>query len=251
MMITVIGRGHSGTRAISHTLSQSGVFMGEPLNVSGDLIPPDAMYEACRVMARHVKWTRGLHWDFSALRQMEIPAEFTQLIQSYLKTVLDSQAPNKGWKIPETTLVFPWVQRMFPEMKYIFWIRNPRDCIVGEHVTDDMRRFGIAYPPTEDERLRRAISWKYQYDLVKATSRPAHWIEVRFEDFVLRQEETLARLEAFLGIPLARIPVRPDAIGRWESDAGVNYFDFFAPAMKSYGYVVPESAGEGSGRGHA
>ena len=40
MLITVIGRGHSGTRAMSHTLSASGVFMGAPLNVSGDLVPP-------------------------------------------------------------------------------------------------------------------------------------------------------------------------------------------------------------------
>ena len=41
MMITVIGRGHGGTRAMSHTLSESGVYMGATLNGSGDLIPPE------------------------------------------------------------------------------------------------------------------------------------------------------------------------------------------------------------------
>ncbi len=40
--VTVIGRGHSGTRAMSHTLSASGVFMGSPLNESGDLLPPES-----------------------------------------------------------------------------------------------------------------------------------------------------------------------------------------------------------------
>ena len=40
-LTTVIGRGHSGTRSISHTLSASGVYMGEPLNGSGDLIPAE------------------------------------------------------------------------------------------------------------------------------------------------------------------------------------------------------------------
>ena len=55
-LITVIGRGHSGTRAISHTLYASGVFMGSQLNPSGDKIPPFAMYDACRVMAQYVKW---------------------------------------------------------------------------------------------------------------------------------------------------------------------------------------------------
>ena len=58
---------------------------------------------------------------------------------------------------------------MYPDMKYIFWIRNPRDSILGAHLTDNLNDFGISYEPTEDVRLRRAISWKYQYDLIKAS----------------------------------------------------------------------------------
>ena len=37
-LITVIGRGHSGTRAISQTLYASGVYMGSTLNPSGDKV---------------------------------------------------------------------------------------------------------------------------------------------------------------------------------------------------------------------
>lgn len=239
-LITVIGRGHSGTRAISHTLTASGVFMGEPQNRSGDLLPPDDMYEACRVFARYVRWQGDLNWDWSDLLTGEIDPEFTRLINSYLQTVLNDKSAIRGWKIPETTLVFPWIARLFPETRFIFWIRNPRDSIIGRHITDDLSDFSIPYPQTEDPRLRRAISWKYQYDLVKATPKPAHWIEVRFEDFILKQEETLARLEAFLGIPLARVIVRPDVIGRWKTDPEGNYYDFFKPAMLEYGYEIPE-----------
>jgi len=239
-LITVIGRGHSGTRAISHTLYTSNVYMGDPINASGDLVPPEAMYEACRVMARSVQWLGNLNWDFSALHTMDIPTEFTDLLHDYLKSVLNNTSEHRGWKIPETTLVYPWIARLYPDIRYIFWIRNPRDCILGRHVTDDLSDFGIEYPKTDDIRLRRAISWKYQYDIVKATPRPANWIEVRFEDFVLKQEETLKRLEAFLGFPLARIIVRSDSIGRYKSDTGVNYFDFFEPAMREYQYEIPE-----------
>jgi hypothetical protein len=170
---------------------------------------------------------------------MEIPSEFTALIHRYLKSLREDTSPHKGWKIPETTLVFPWIVRLFPEIRYIFWVRNPRDCILGRHLTDDLRDFGVQYPLTEDVRLRRAISWKYQQDLVKATPKPEHWLEVRFEDFVLDQDKTLARLEDFLGIELAKIPVRPETVGRYQADAGVNYFDFFAPAMIEYGYEMP------------
>jgi hypothetical protein len=239
-LITVIGRGHSGTRAISHTLYTSNVYMGNILNASGDLLPPEAMYDACRVMARSVRWQGGLSWDFSALHTMEIPAEFTELLNEYLQSVLEDDSRYRGWKIPETTLIYPWVVRLFPDIQYIFWVRNPRDCILGHHITDDLSDFGVDYPRTDDIRLRRAISWKYQYDLVKATPRPAKWIEVRFEDFVLRQEKTLKRLEAFLGIPLARIIVRPDSVQRYRGDTGVNYFDFFEPAMREYQYEIPE-----------
>lgn len=241
-LITVIGRGHSGTRAISHTLYTSNVYMGDLLNASGDLVPPEAMYEACRVLARYVKWEGDLKWDFSELHTVDIPKEFTDLLEQYLHSVLSNKNSNKGWKIPETTLIFPWIVRLYPDMKYIYWVRNPRDCILGRHITDDLRNFGINYPETDDIRLRRAISWKYQYDIMKATPRPANVIEVRFEDFVLKQEETLARIEAFLGLPLARIIVRQDSIARYETDTDVNYYDFFEPAMREYNYPLPEES---------
>jgi len=239
-MFTIIGRGHSGTRIISQTLRESGVFMGSPLNKSSDLIPPDDMYEACRVIARYIDWRGGLEWDWSQLHTMDIPAEFQGLIQRYLASVLESSAEHRGWKIPETTLVYPWIVRLFPNIKYVFWVRNPRDCILGRHVTDDLGRFGIAYPPTEDERMRRAISWKYQYDLVKATPRPANWIEVRFEDFVLHQDETLARLEEYVGFELVKVPVSTEPIDRWRTAEGQTYYDFLAPAMREHGYEIPE-----------
>ena len=239
-LVTIIGRGHSGTRAISHTLYASGVHMGRLLNRSGDLMPPGKMYDACRVAAKYVDWMGGLEWDFSRLINADIPQEFNDLLDDFLDPVLTEKTQRRGWKIPETTLVYPWIVRRFPDAKYIFWVRNPRDCILGQHGTDDMCRFGIDYPLTDDLRLRRATSWKYQYDLVRACPKPRNWLEVRFEDFVLDQEATLQRLEAWLGYPLARIIVRPESVNRWKHDDGVNYFDFLEPAMRDFGYEIPE-----------
>lgn len=238
MMVTVIGRGHGGTRAMSHTLSASGVFMGAPLNESGDLLPPQDMYEACRVMARHVKHLGGMNWDFSALHTMPIDPAFSRLIESYLASVLKSTAPRKGWKIPETTLVFPWIVRMFPEIHYISWIRDPRDSILNKHMTDDLADFGVPYEKTDDIRRRRAISWKYQVELVRATPKPKHWQRVRFEDFILNQDQTLKGLEDYLGFPLAKIPVRPDSVGRWKTDTGTHMYDFFMAELQQFNYEV-------------
>ncbi len=227
MIITVIGRGHSGTRAISHTLSASGVYMGAHVNPSGDLIPADDLYEACRVMARHVVHRGGMDWDFSQLHTMPIDPAFTRLVESYLDSVLTSDVSTKGWKLPETTLIYPWIVRMFPDIHYIFWKRDPRDSIIGGHLTDDLARFGVPYEHTDDVRLRRAISWKYQVDIVRATPKPKHFVEVQFEDFVLRQDETLARLRDFLGFDLAKVAVRPESVGRWKTDEQTHDFPFF------------------------
>ena len=212
---------------MSHTLSQSGVYMGASLNESGDLIPPDDLYEACRVMARHVEYLGDMRWDFSRLHTMPIDPEFTRLVESYLASVLGSDADPKGWKLPETTLILPWIVRMFPDIRYIYWVRDPRDSILGSHVTDDLSDFGVPYEHTDDLRLRRAISWKYQFEIMKSTPSPAHRIDVRLEDFILAQDRTLARLGSFLGFPLAAIPVKPEVIGRWKSDTSQYDFDFF------------------------
>ncbi|SVC15437.1 uncharacterized protein METZ01_LOCUS268291, partial [marine metagenome] len=89
--------------------------------------------------------------------------------------------------------------------------------------------FGVSYLETEDVFERRAISWKYQYDLVEATPKPAKWMEVRFEDFILHQERELKRMEQFLGFDLGRIVVRPDSVARWRSAESVPDFDFLRP----------------------
>ena len=190
--------------------------MGSQLNPSGDKVPPDAMYEACRVMAKYVTWNGGMDWDFRKLLEGRIDPAFEVHINSYLEDVLRKDAVHKGWKIPETTLVYPWVARMFPDAKFIQWIRDPRDCILGKHMTDNLAQFEIEHPPTPDLYKRRAISWLYQYKIINATPTPKQVIRVRFEDFVLNQETTLNRLESFLGIPLSRIVVRPESVGRWK-----------------------------------
>ena len=237
-LVTIIGRGHSGTRAMSHTLYTSGVYMGRTINTSGDKVPPHDLYDACRIFAKYVKWTGGLSWDFSRVMKMDVDPEFEEKVETYLADVMAYESPYRGWKLPETTLIYPWIVRLYPEIRYIHWIRDPRDGILAPHRTDDLRQFGIAYPATEDTRRQRAISWLYQYQLMKATPRPANLLTVRFEDFVMDQEETLRRLEGFLGIPLSRIVVRPEAVGRWKKAEGDFPLDLLREALVETGYEV-------------
>jgi len=236
MLVTVIGRGHSGTRAISQTLSESKIYMGEPLNKSWDLIPPQDMYEACRVFARYVKYLGNMKWDFSKVLTMDPDPDFIKLIESYLFSVLSSNSEKKGWKIPETTLVYPWIQKMFPDAYYIHWVRDPRDCILSGHMTDDLNDFGIEYDKSYDVRKNRAISWYYQRELVRSTPAAKRQINIRFEDMVFEQNKTIERLEQFLNIPIAKIPMRTDSVGRYLTDNEIHMYDFFKNDMLECGY---------------
>ena len=235
-LITIIGRGHSGTRLISRTLAQSGVYMGTTQNISGDLLPPEKLYAACRIFGRQVRYLGDARWDFSAVLGGDMDPEFRRLVEEYLADIVSSPALRKGWKLPETTLIYPWLIRLFPEAYYIHWVRDPRDCIIGEHLTDNLADFGVSSESTDDIYRRRALSWKYQADLVAATAKPKHVITVRFEDMVLDQDATLKRLSDFLGFTLAKLPVLPDAVGRWKRQPSAPGFDFLVEAMQPYGY---------------
>lgn len=239
-LLTVIGRGHSGTRAIAHTLRASGVDMGARLNPSGsgDLVPADDLYAACRIMARHVRYVGSLEWEFSRLHSMAIDGEFVRLVERYLESVLASRVPHRGWKLPETTLVYPWIVRLFPEAKYIHWVRDPRDVILYPHKTDDLRDFGIEYDEGDgSESYRRAVSWKYQWDIVQATPPPRHFVRVRFEDFVLQQDVQRQRLEMFLGFPLVKWPVDGEPVGRWKVQRSLPDFAFLEEGLQALDYA--------------
>jgi len=194
------------------------------------------MYEACRVFARYVKYLGNMKWDFSKVLTMDPDPDFIKLIESYLFSVLSSNSEKKGWKIPETTLVYPWIQKMFPDAYYIHWVRDPRDCILSGHMTDDLNDFGIEYDKSDDVRKNRAISWYYQRELVRSTPAAKRQINIRFEDMVFEQNKTIERLEQFLNIPIAKIPMRTDSVGRYLTDNEIHMYDFFKNDMLECGY---------------
>lgn len=231
-LVIVIGRGAGGTRLIAQTLRESGVFMGEPRNLADDLLPPDSMYEACRIIAKQVRWKGGRRWDFSRLNDGPLDTAFLYAVKDYLASVYESDAEWRGWKLPETTLAYPWIVRMFPHARYIIWHRDPRDALLGSHITDELALFGIPRPYEWDIKKARATSWLYQEQIIAATDRPKHALDVRFEDFVLRQDETLERLSDFLGFAMAKVPVNPEKVGAWRQP------DFLESELHRYGYAL-------------
>ena len=96
LLTTITGRGRSRTQAISHTLSASGVLMGDPLNSRETAAAAGDMYETSHLIARHVRWLGRLEWDFRHIHAIAIPFEFEPLIRSYLLSVLTSRFEHAG-----------------------------------------------------------------------------------------------------------------------------------------------------------
>jgi hypothetical protein len=225
-LIIVIGRGNSGTRLISSTLSESGVFMGS-VNESGDMVPAEKMYEAVRLAGDFVSIKSELSWDFSKLCSEPVPEKFMKGVREYAEQLARSTKTLTGWKLPETVLALPWIIKMFPDAHYIYWTRDPRDSIAGRHITDDLRSFnvqvGSSLPFLIRESLidnKRLESWIYQKNMMDETPKPKKLLEIKFEDFVLNQDNEINRLEDFLKIPIAKVPVDGSKVGRFK-DAGI------------------------------
>jgi len=214
MQVIVIGRGHGGTRLASSTLAQSGFYIGKT-NDSGDMVPAQRMYIAVKLASRMVQRVGALHWDFSSLLNSQPPTAFTHHVRNYLR---QHEAKNEfGWKLPETTLALPWIIKMFPQAYYIYWTRDPRDALLGGHLTDRLASFGVPSANHKNILDARVESWAYQHQLMYATPQPEHVLHIRYEDFVLNQATALERMEDFLHKPMVQVPVFATNVGIYKT----------------------------------
>jgi len=237
MFCCIIGRGHGGTRIPSKLLHKNGVFMGTRLNQSADLVPPHKMYEAVQHINKFVKYKENYTWDFSYLLNNEPDKNFIRLIYEYLKDVIEHKEP-KGWKLPETTFAFPWLVKMFPDIKYIIWSRHPYDSIISNHLTDNLKRWNIPIPDQGfGIKMKRAISWKYQYDMINSISAPKNIIHMKYEDFCNKPVKNAKIIGNFLNIKLKPVKTHTRSVYKWKrSKVDFNRFKFLNDPMIELGY---------------
>jgi hypothetical protein len=234
-MIIVIGRGHGGTRLMSRLLLESGIATGN-VNYARDMVPPTHMHAAADIYSRGVDYLGDCEWDFARANSTEPPPEYRDAVDRYLAQIRDVSEP-KYFKLPETVLSYPWIKELFPDSRFIHWVRDPRDAEVHNSDWREMwEQWGIDRDAL-GERLVAAMSWKYQYDIVKSVPSPEHFIRIRYEDFCLDHEREVDRLSKFLGIDLEPLgDVRRDAVYKWKRMNDHETFDFLVPAITELGY---------------
>jgi len=220
---TVIGRGHGGTRAAISWLQSAGfdIECGMGLNNSQDRIHRNA-YECARIAGRHARHLGGARWDFSDLLEGPIDPEWVRLMDGYLDRVLRGPGrPHRAWKLPETLLSYPWLVRQYPEIRFLIWHRDPRDAILKQHGTDDLGSWGVQWDDPQDELLRRALSWVYQFEIVRAVEESGlehASTTLRLRDFVYHQRHARRAVSDLLGVDVPAFPVKRAAVGRHKSE---------------------------------
>jgi hypothetical protein len=234
-MIIVIGRGHGGTRLISRLLLESGVATGN-VNYARDMVPPTHMHEAADIYSWQVEYLGDCEWDFSRANGSEPPAEYRVAVERYLAQIRDVPEP-KYFKLPETVLSYPWIKQLHPDAPFIHWVRDPRDAEVHN---SDWRQMWADWGIDRDalgERRIAAMSWKYQYDIVKSVPAPERFIRIRYEDFCLDHEREVRKLSEYLDVELAPLSdVRRDAVYKWQRIDDHETFPFLEPAIAELGY---------------
>lgn len=216
---TVIGRGHSGTRAVVDWLRVAGFDIGSNLNNSNDRMPFDRCYDAARIIMRYCRHTGGNNWDFNRLHTMPIDPAWKRAMEDYLSGVLAHRGLT-AWKLPETVFSYPWLVREFPEFRYVVLYRDPRDTIIKNHGTDALPEWGPEWEIPGGDYERRALSWVFQHRLIRSTPIPQHHTSFRLRDFVHSQPTVRANTARCLGLDgMPPYPGKPQVLGRYRRQA--------------------------------
>ncbi len=206
--VIIIGRGHSGTRILPEAMKDSGIYFGEPLNVASDLIPPELLYDSCRIFGPFVKYLGNYEWDFSQTLEMEIPDEFIKKLEGYLVSIIEVNQEKVGWKIPQSNMIYPWLVRLLPKATFIHWTRHPEGATSAMMGIDRLEKWNIAckkFLLHEYNYKVRAASWKYHVDIVHKTPKPERYLEMRFEDYINDQDNQKKIVEELVGIELKEL----------------------------------------------
>lgn len=163
-------------------------------------------------------------------------------------------------KNPELTMILPAIVRMFPEVKVIFALRDPRDvCLSCFMQPLPMNSVSASYLSIESTFKKYAVvmdTWQHIRPMLRNP-----WVETRYEDNIANLEKEAAEVLKFLGLPWdARVlkfyewarqkhvrsptyeavtqPVHSRAIGRWRNYQKFiePHLDILSPYVSAFGY---------------
>lgn len=230
--VAVGGIGGSGTRLIAGLLRDAGVFMGEDLNVSNDLLWFTLLFKyehVCDLSNDRFDWltriltaglTGGARLDAGSRDQvMKLacearPDQPTELLKDAADSLVAAAARPAhgrrwGWKEPNTHVVIERLWRHLPDLRYVHVVRHGVDmafsgnqnqlALWGPRV---LGSDGDASPP-RSLRYWCKVHRRLQA-LLTANPQRMYWLD--YDEFCRNPEEGFEHLRRFLALPAAAVP---------------------------------------------
>lgn len=181
-------------------------------------------------------WDLSLRSVYEPLSQLpEEKCDLALILDEIYRRYMSVHMPNaKRWgdKTPMNTAHLHWIDRVFPQAKYVHMLRDGRD-VVSSYVQAGL------YSSVEEagQRWRRSVTMARRF----GERFPDRYLEVRYENLVRRPEREVRRVCEFLGIEFRkdmlqfqddvdelgdthlshheglRRPINTDSIGKWKS----------------------------------
>ena len=163
-------------------------------------------------------------------------------------------------KNPELTMLLPLVARVFPDMRILFAVRDPRDVVISCYMQQlPLNPVSVHYLTLEGTAKKYAATMRSWFKIREMLQNP--WIEVRYEESVSDLEGQARKVLDFLGLPwdaevlkyhqraqLKHVhsptyeavtkPVYTSSIGRWRNYARQlePYLEILQPYVDAFGY---------------
>lgn len=198
-------------------------------------------------------------FDFSA---GPLPAQRLNVLRSrYVKNlILDSPAPPIGKtlldKSPSRTVWLPGLLRLFPDLRVLIALRDPRDIMISLYFQDHVRTNYLTF-----EQLAHHYAGVMDVWLAIRQWEDLVWLETRYEDTVADIAKEGARVTKFLGLewkenqscfyesnrekPVMSTnygdvtqPIYKRAVGRWKAYEKylIGIIPKLDPYLKEFGY---------------
>ncbi len=164
-------------------------------------------------------------------------------------------------KNPELTMLLPLVARVFPEMKILFALRDPRDVVISCFMQQlPLNPVSVHYLTLEGTAQKYAKTMRAWLKIRGMLQNP--WIEIRYEDMVRDLEGQARKVLGFLNLPwddqvleyhrraqrkhvhsptyeAVTKPVYTTSVERWRNYAGKlePYMPILQPFIDEFGYA--------------
>jgi sulfotransferase family protein len=224
--VFVMGCHRSGTNLLYDTLLSAGgfaVYRGY-MPIYKMLIPRFGSLDKLENRERVTEtWLRSKGYRRSGLAAKEIRARILEECRTggdFIRITMDEIARIQNvprWAVydPDNVLYVPRVKADIPEALFIHIIRDGRDIALSLKKMEGFKPLPWDLGSSRS-LLATALYWEWMVRTGRSHGRkiPADYIEVRYEDLVLKPRETLATLSQFLDHDLDYGRIQQSGLGR-------------------------------------